>query len=80
MAPITMGIVCRSARNRGLPRYCPSGINGFREVSHADVAICVTTSTVSGHGNGSARGDSTSMATSLNRTTWDMLDGKWLGF
>ncbi len=50
------------------------------DLSKQKVAICVTTSSVSGHGNGSARGDSTSLATSLNRTMWDMLDGKWLGF
>ena len=54
--------------------------NEFREESHADVAIRVTASTASGDGSVSARGDSTSVATSLNRTTWDMLDGKWLGF
>jgi len=54
--------------------------NEFREESHADVAIRVTASTASGDGSGSAGGDSTSVATSLNRTTWDMLDGKWLGF
>jgi hypothetical protein len=53
--------------------------NEFREESHADVAIRVTTSTASEDGNDSARGDSTRGATSLNRTTWDMLDGKWLG-
>ncbi|KAL3805476.1 hypothetical protein ACHAW5_007148 [Stephanodiscus triporus] len=53
--------------------------NEFKEESQTGDAIHVATSTTSGDGNNFARGDSTSMSTSLNRTTWDMLDGKWLG-